>query len=468
MTQRRGAILLVLVLLFSFMAAPRQQASADDVEQRIADFWKRVDALGPADVLSAADLGQWALNVTQRDPGAGITVADFRASTAAMQVAFDRAGVGVPPGAPKSPDVESRIALFWQKLDALGPADVVTAADIGQWALNVTDRDPNKRIRVDDFRASTGGMQGGLDRARSLPRSAATPSPTPTPTPRATPPPTPTPTPTVAARPTAVAPTPAPSGIALTDGQDATVPCGTGASSVDATVSGIRSGLNGLIVGDTATIVASAPTGTYLRWVFGGHGTLTISGCTATYSVASIGTAYQTSATIRILRAAAPTPTPTPTPAPTPAPTPCTLGGLRCGSTTVPVGRAATPTPSPLSGGGEGGPTFVFVDKTLTINVYDPANKPGGTACGNEFLQISASGPYSYSINQIWINGPGTNYLWVGAFNNNQTFQPITPGRYTIDVDWADGEQARYFATVTSCGYAKVVKSKQGWGVPVP
>ncbi|MBI2982912.1 MAG: hypothetical protein HYY42_01780, partial [Chloroflexi bacterium] len=151
----RGSILLALVLVLSFIAAPRHQASADDVEQRIAEFWKRVDALGPSDVLTAADLGQWALNVTERDPGAGITVADFRAATAAMQAAFDRAGIGVPPGTPKSADVEERIARFWQKLDALGPADVVSAADLGQWALNVTDRDPNKRIRVDDFRAST-------------------------------------------------------------------------------------------------------------------------------------------------------------------------------------------------------------------------------------------------------------------------------------------------------------------------
>jgi hypothetical protein len=173
------------------------RASADhDVEHRIAQFWQRVDALGPGDLLTAADLGQWALNVIERDPGAGLTVADFRASTAAMQAAFDRAGVGIPPGVPKSADVEGRIGRFWAKVDALGPTDLLSAADLGQWALNVTDRDPNKRIRVDDFRSSTAGMQGGLERSRSLPRPA-TPMPTRTPTP--------TPTPTIAPTPRPIA-----------------------------------------------------------------------------------------------------------------------------------------------------------------------------------------------------------------------------------------------------------------------
>lgn len=53
----------------------------------------------------------------------------------------------------------------------MAPADVLPAADLGQWALNVIDRDPNKRIRVDDFGAATASMQSGFDRARpSTPR----------------------------------------------------------------------------------------------------------------------------------------------------------------------------------------------------------------------------------------------------------------------------------------------------------
>lgn len=173
----RPALLVCLALVLALIVLPRQPALADDVEQRIAEFWKRVDALGPADHLGATDLGQWALNVSERDPGAGISVADFRASTAGMQSALDRASAGIPPGSPKSPDVEERIARFWQRVDTLGPADLLSASDLGQWALNVIDRDPSKRIRVDDFRASTAGMQAGLDHARSSPRPA-TPAPT--------------------------------------------------------------------------------------------------------------------------------------------------------------------------------------------------------------------------------------------------------------------------------------------------
>lgn len=186
MSKRSGLHLstaIALLVIAMTLSVGSGRANADhDVEHRIAQFWQRVDALGPVDLLTAADLGQWALNVIERDPGAGLTVADFRASTAAMQAAFDRAGMGIPPGLPKSPDVEERIARFWAKVGALGPADLLSAADLGQWALNVTDRDPNKRIRVDEFRASTAGMQGGFDRARSLPRPP-TPAPTPTPSP---------------------------------------------------------------------------------------------------------------------------------------------------------------------------------------------------------------------------------------------------------------------------------------------
>src|SRR2546428_48419 len=188
-------------------ALPAQIVLADDVERRIAEFWKRVDAMGPSDLLTAGDLGGWALNVIERDPGAGITVADFRGQTAAMQEGFDRAGAGLPPGTPLSSDVEARIARFWQRMDALGQTDLITATDLGQWAMNVIDRDPNKRIRVGDFRVSTAGMQGGFDHARSLPRPVTpppSPSPTRTPVPTATPTPTPTrtatPTPTLSTR----------------------------------------------------------------------------------------------------------------------------------------------------------------------------------------------------------------------------------------------------------------------------
>jgi hypothetical protein len=198
-----SSVLAILLLAISAVGLPAQNAAADDVERRIAEFWKRVDAQGPSDLLTAADLGGWALNVIERDPGAGITVADFRAQAEGMQAGFDRAGTGIPPGAPLSSDVEGRIALFWQRVDALGAAGLLTAADLGQWAINVIERDPNKRIRVGDFRVSTAGMQGGFDRARTLPRPA-TPIPTPTraPTATATPTATPaaTPTPTPASR----------------------------------------------------------------------------------------------------------------------------------------------------------------------------------------------------------------------------------------------------------------------------
>ena len=161
-----------------------------DVEQRIADFWKRVDALQPNDYLSAADLGQWALNVIDRNPRARTTVADFRLTTAGMQGGMDRAGPApVAPAAAPAPSatVEQRIADFWKRVDALQPADYLSAGDLGQWALNVIDRNPRARTTVADFRLSTVGMQGGMDRAglaptvpTATPRPASTPTATPT------------------------------------------------------------------------------------------------------------------------------------------------------------------------------------------------------------------------------------------------------------------------------------------------
>jgi len=93
--QRTGAILaLALTLTVAGVVGAQGQGVADDgnVEERIAQFWQRIDAMQPNDHLSSADLGQWAQNVIERDARARLTVADFRASTAAMQAALDRAG----------------------------------------------------------------------------------------------------------------------------------------------------------------------------------------------------------------------------------------------------------------------------------------------------------------------------------------------------------------------------------------
>lgn len=165
---RWAAILLVLSLVGTpaepALAAGRCASATGNVELRIAAFWQCVGALGPLDALLAEDLGQWAQNVIERAPAAKIHVRDFRASTAGMQTAFDRASAGIAPLPPKSADVEARIAAFWQRVNALGSCDALTATDLGQWALNVIDRDPSRRIFVEDFRASTAGMQDGLDR----------------------------------------------------------------------------------------------------------------------------------------------------------------------------------------------------------------------------------------------------------------------------------------------------------------
>lgn len=141
----------------------RCATSTGAVEQRIAEFWGCVGLLGPLDVLAAEDLGQWARNVIERAPAAVIRVGAFRSSTAAMQNALDRASAGVAPLPPKTADVESRIAAFWQRVSTLGPCDSLTATDLGQWALNVIDRDPSRRVFVEDFQRSTAGMQAALD-----------------------------------------------------------------------------------------------------------------------------------------------------------------------------------------------------------------------------------------------------------------------------------------------------------------
>ena len=64
------------------------------VEERIAAFWDMVDQLPPDGLLSAADLGQWARNLIERDASSKILVRDFRLCAAAMQRAIDYAGSG--------------------------------------------------------------------------------------------------------------------------------------------------------------------------------------------------------------------------------------------------------------------------------------------------------------------------------------------------------------------------------------
>ena len=151
--------------------APVAPAPTVSVEQRIADFWKRIDALAPTDNVSAGDLGGWALNVIERNPRARLTAADFRASTADMQAGLDRAGLGPVPAVPPTPvaNIEQKIADFWTRIGALQPGDFVSAADLGQWALNVIGRIPRAQLSAADFRASTAGMQGGFDRAGLAP-----------------------------------------------------------------------------------------------------------------------------------------------------------------------------------------------------------------------------------------------------------------------------------------------------------
>ena len=106
--------LLASLAILSLVAGPARMGAADSgVEQRIADFWNRINALSPGDYVSSADLGQWALNVIDRDATSRMTVADFRAATAGMQASMDRAGrapsgatptpVAAPPATPTAP-----------------------------------------------------------------------------------------------------------------------------------------------------------------------------------------------------------------------------------------------------------------------------------------------------------------------------------------------------------------------------
>ena len=194
----------------SALADGRCSAPGGTVDERVASFWQCVNSLNGPDHLRAEDLGQWARNVIDVDPGACISVGDFQGSAAGMQGAIEVASAGIPPAPPKSADVEARIAAFWARVGALGPLDLLTATDLGQWALNVIDRDPSREIRVDDFRVSTAGMQAAFDRAKAS-GAPCKPAPTPLPT-------LPTRSPSPTAAPTVSAPastaTPIPSGSA--------------------------------------------------------------------------------------------------------------------------------------------------------------------------------------------------------------------------------------------------------------
>jgi hypothetical protein len=187
--QRRRALLTTIMAILlatsvgigapssAVLAAGRCATSTGSVSERVANFWQCVGALSDSDYLLSEDLGGWARNVIELDASACISVGGFRGLAGTMQSAMDRASAGIPPAPPKSADVETRIAAFWSKVDALGSFDFLAAGDLGQWALNVIDRDPSRQIRVDDFRTSTAGMQGAFDRARAAGAACKPPAP---------------------------------------------------------------------------------------------------------------------------------------------------------------------------------------------------------------------------------------------------------------------------------------------------
>lgn len=90
------------------------------------------------------------------------------------------AAIGTAQRASADHDVEHRIALFWERINAMQPGDYLSSRDLGQWALNVIERDPRARLTVEEFRASTAMMQAGIERAGPAPVTGATPTPAPT------------------------------------------------------------------------------------------------------------------------------------------------------------------------------------------------------------------------------------------------------------------------------------------------
>lgn len=108
MTRRIGLVALLVSVAVLSAGLGHTSATTGNVEQRIAEFWRRIDAMQPGDHVSSGDLGQWAQNVIERDSRARLTVADFRESTAAMQSAIVRAGpadAGVTPSPTPTPTV---------------------------------------------------------------------------------------------------------------------------------------------------------------------------------------------------------------------------------------------------------------------------------------------------------------------------------------------------------------------------
>ncbi|MBI4344054.1 MAG: hypothetical protein HY555_00540, partial [Euryarchaeota archaeon] len=232
------------------------------------------------------------------------------------------------------------------------------------------------------------------------------------------------------------------------EGENVTVQCGAGSEGGAVRVVGQGFGLaysSTINTGDRtemqvevvkynpSTYSNDLPSGALLTWKLSDSygGKLSINGCTATYTAPkSIGTRQKASVTIIAMLASLPAPT---------------------------------------SGGGEGGPrNMMGASATGHITVRNPnyggTGGGGGKQCGKEWLQVSISGPYSYSQNTFWLSGPGTGNLWWGPFTNSRTFQPIAPGNYALQVAYADGTQKTYNINVPACSYYKFVQSNQGWG----
>lgn len=148
----------IAIILSTVVGAAR---AGHDVEHRIALFWQRVDALQPGDYLSAGDVGQWALNVIERDPRTRITVADFRASAAGLQAAFDRAGPGPAVANPDAPIVLKVGAAVtyttgWKVTVVRSepqPASSSTSPSAGMQFIAVTVRYDNGTTKQDSYNA---------------------------------------------------------------------------------------------------------------------------------------------------------------------------------------------------------------------------------------------------------------------------------------------------------------------------
>ena len=204
------SITIVAVIALATGVAGYQSAFADDIEQRIAIFWQRIDQLQPGDFVSTADLGLWAQLVIGRNARARLTVAEFRGTTALMQAAIDSARDAPAATGTVPPDIEARIADFWKRIDARQPSDYISTADLGLWAQLVIGRNPRARLTVTDFRATTALMQRAIESAGDAPVSLS-PSPTLTATasPLATGTPAPSATTSLTPAPTATASAPA-------------------------------------------------------------------------------------------------------------------------------------------------------------------------------------------------------------------------------------------------------------------